>query len=88
MKNLKQKEDLPSGGSKVVRATFSLPKSCVDQLDMLQRKFGKSGHILNRSEVVRIGLAALERLPKAEFQAALSDVERLKAGRPSHIRKK
>lgn len=88
MKNYPQKKDVPTTGSKVVRATFSLPKSCVDQLDDLRLKFGRKGHILNRSEVVRIGLAALEKLPSTEFQAALADVERLKAGRPNLKRKK
>lgn len=67
---------------KVVRTTFSLPNSCIEQLDRLQVKFGMKGHILNRSEVVRIGLATLERMKQDELHSAASSVERLKAGRP------
>jgi hypothetical protein len=69
-------------GSHVIRATFSLPRSCVEQLEKLRIKFARRGHILNRSELVRIGLAALDKIQQKEFQAALSGVERLKAGRP------
>ncbi|OMG51672.1 hypothetical protein BJN45_17290 [Azonexus hydrophilus] len=71
-----------TNGAKVIRATFSLPSSCLEQLDRLQVEFGRKGHILNRSEVVRIGLAALERMRQDELQSAATYVEHLKAGRP------
>lgn len=76
-----------SGGAKVIRATFSLPDSCLEQLDRLQVKFGRKGHILNRSEVVRVGLAALEQMKQDELQSMVAYVERLKAGRPKSATK-
>lgn len=79
--NLKNKEPLYSGSS-VVRATFSLPQSCVEQLGKLQVRYARQGVILNRSELVRLGLAALEVIPSRDFKEALGGMERFKAGRP------
>ncbi len=81
MNDIAEKNTKP-GKVKVIRATFSLPNSCLEQLDRLQVKFGRKGHILNRSEVVRIGLAALERMKQNDLQSTVDYVQRLKAGRP------
>lgn len=86
MNNIAEKKPKTSR-AKVVRATFSLPNTCLEQLDRLQVKFGRKGHILNRSEVVRIGLATLERMKQNELQSTVDYVERLKAGRPKSTAK-
>ena len=67
---------------KVIRATFSLPASFIDEMETLRLKFASEGYILNRSEVVRVGLVALESLSAKNASRAIKEIERLKAGRP------
>ena len=42
------------------RPTFALPTEDSDRIERLQVALASSGHVLNRSEVVRLGLLALE----------------------------
>lgn len=83
MKHLSRAADLPSDVAETAtRATFSLPSQAVDEIEQLRSEFGKKGVLLNRSEVVRLGLAALRRLPERQLLLAVHSLERLKAGRP------
>lgn len=66
----------------VVRATFSLPHDATEEIKKLVRKFGQCDRTLNKSEVVRIGLATLKRLNKNELQQAADRLVKLKSGRP------
>jgi Arc/MetJ-type ribon-helix-helix transcriptional regulator len=77
MNNLNQKKF-----TSVVRATFSLPYEATEEIEQLRKKFGRSGSPLNKSEVVRIGLAALKSLDKSKLQEAADRIVKLKAGRP------
>jgi len=66
----------------VVRATFSLPGSALTDIEAIRKKLALDGYILNKSEVVRVGLAALDTLSERHIKKAIGDIERLKAGRP------
>lgn len=74
-----------SNSERVVRATFSLPSSTIIEIDQLRKKLAKEGYVLNKSEVVRAGLVALENLPSRSAMKAISAIERLRAGRPYNI---
>lgn len=65
-----------------IRATFSLPSETIEDIEGLRQKFAKDGHILNRSELIRVGLAALDTLSERSARKLISEIERLKAGRP------
>ena len=68
--------------SKVVRATFSMPQACVEQIEALQAAIGKKGRVMNKSEIVRAGLVALQNMPREELISSLAKVAHIKAGRP------
>ena len=71
---------------RVVRATFSLPGSALVEIEALRAKLALDGHLLNKSEVVRIGLVALDGLTNKNAKKVICEIERLKAGRPNLIR--
>ena len=83
MKNSTVRDKTPALESgHAVRATFSLPSQAIEDLDDLRRSMGKRGFLLNRSELVRLGLAALRRLPEKQIRQEVEALDRLKAGRP------
>lgn len=65
-----------------VRATFSLPASAIAEIEDLRTELAQRGVILNRSEVVRLGLIALRQLSDSECLRSVDELDRLKAGRP------
>lgn len=65
-----------------VRATFSLPDSAITEIEDLRTELARRGVILNRSEVVRLGLTALRQLSEKELLRSVHELDRLKAGRP------
>lgn len=77
MNNFRKKTD-----RNVVRATFSLPHDTTEDIKNLVRKFGQCDRTLNKSEVIRIGLATLKRMNKNELQTAADKLVKLRAGRP------
>jgi hypothetical protein len=70
---------------RVVRATFSLPGSAIKEIETLREKLGRNGQLLNKSEVVRVGLAVLDSMTKSSANKFIGKIERLKAGRPNLI---
>jgi Arc/MetJ-type ribon-helix-helix transcriptional regulator len=68
--------------NKAVRATYSFPKSALDDIEALRRLFAKSGYLFNHSEVVRVGLVALTDASDRTKAKAADKLLRLKAGRP------
>jgi hypothetical protein len=87
MKDISQikHESISPNSERVVRATFSLPSSTIIEIDKLRKKLAKDGHVLNKSEIVRVGLVALEHLSSRSAMKAIGEIERLKAGRPHFI---
>jgi hypothetical protein len=59
---MNNKKTISKNSERVVRATFSLPGSALDEIESLRAKLALDGHLLNKSEVVRIGLMALDGL--------------------------
>jgi hypothetical protein len=82
MKNLKKAESGQADREAAVRATFSLPGQAIRDIEQLRMLLGRRGVLLNRSELVRLGLAALHRLPERELMQVVDSLQRLKAGRP------
>ena len=73
---------VPEGTSTVVRENFSLPPADSELINELRKRAGRGGVLLNRSELLRAGLAALNRLSDAEIAAIAEQVPKIKTGRP------
>ena len=69
----------------IVRATFTIPKDESDSIQDLRLKFSKRGIMLNKSEVIRAGLAALESLPEDQLPAVAHTIRKLQPGKPRVI---
>jgi hypothetical protein len=65
----------------VKRATFTIPDDELDVIEQLRLRISCSGELLNRSEVVRAGLLALEALSDRGLSVAAKKVRKLKPGR-------
>jgi len=81
-KNTNGKKTVSKNSERIVRATFSLPGSALEKIEALRRKLALEGYMLNKSEVVRVGLVALDGLTTKHAEAVIREIERLKAGRP------
>lgn len=86
MKNFGEGEASLSQKKGVIRATFSLPENAIAEIDAIREKLARNGVILNKSEVVRAALIALEDLSDKRAQTVVRSIKRLKAGRP-HLNK-
>ena len=71
----------PAEGS-VIRENFSLPPADSALIDELRKRVAVQGVLLNRSEVLRAGLAALNALNDAQLGKVAGLVPKMKAGRP------
>lgn len=67
----------------VVRENFSLPPSDSELIEVLRRRAAREGVLLNRSELLRASLAALNKLSDAEIAVIGSQVPRIRTGRPT-----
>jgi hypothetical protein len=68
---------------KVVRDSFTMPKSDYEKLAALKQKCLDSGVAVKKSELLRAGLLLLEGVPIARLLDAISAVETVKTGRPA-----
>ena len=68
---------------KVVRDSFTMPKSDYEKLAALKQKCLDSGVAVKKSELLRAGLLLLEGVPIARLLDAISVVETVKTGRPA-----
>jgi len=68
---------------RMMRVTFSLSQDDTNRIESIRSVFARKGHILNRSEVVRLALNFLKRASPASHKTLLSELERLRPGRPS-----
>jgi hypothetical protein len=64
-----------------MRVTFSLSPDDSNRIESIRSALAREGHILNRSEVVRLALTALEGVPAKRHKALLDDLEHLRPGR-------
>ena len=68
---------------KVVRDSFTMPKSDYEKIASLKQKCLDAGVSVKKSELLRAGLHLLDSAPAKRLVAAISAVETVKTGRPS-----
>lgn len=68
---------------KVVRDSFTMPKSDYDKIAALKLKCQEAGVSIKKSELLRAGLLMLEAAAPEQLLAAVSAVEQVKTGRPA-----
>lgn len=68
---------------KVVRDSFTMPKSDYEKIAALKRKCLDAGVSVKKSELLRAGLHMLEVAAEKRFLAAVTAVEAVKTGRPA-----
>jgi len=69
---------------KVVRDSFTMPKSDYAKIAALKQKCLDAGVHVKKSELLRAGLALLEGISEKRLAAVLSDLETVKTGRPAN----
>jgi hypothetical protein len=78
----KPKADKPKK-PKLVRDSFTIPKTEYAVLEMLKQRAAKAGAPAKKSELLRAGIQALAGMQDSAFLAAVSAVPTLKTGRPA-----
>jgi hypothetical protein len=68
---------------KVVRDSFTLPKTELLQIAVMKKRAMALGVEVKKSELIRAGLQALSTLTDAPFKKALGNVPTIKTGRPA-----
>lgn len=68
---------------KMVRDSFTIPKTEYTVLDELKQRAGKLESAAKKSELLRAGIKALAAMSDAAFLAALKAVPTIKTGRPT-----
>jgi hypothetical protein len=71
---------------KVVRDTFTMPRSDYEKIATLTQRCLNAGVLVNKSELLRAGLILLETASQEHLRAAASAVEKIKTGRPPKSR--
>ena len=69
--------------NKLLRDSFTIPKSEYAVLDALKQRAAKAGRPAKKSEVLRAGLKALAAMGDTAFLAVLGAVPAIKTGRPA-----
>lgn len=69
--------------NKLLRDSFTIPKSEYAMLDTLKQRAAKAGRPAKKSEVLRAGVKALAAMGDTAFLAALGAVPAIKTGRPA-----
>lgn len=67
---------------KVVRDSFTMPEDDYSLIDKSQRRFMRLAIMMNKGEILRAGLHALEQLSNADLKEISVNVEKVKTGRP------
>ena len=68
---------------KVIRDSFTMPKHEFDKIADLKKVCMTFGINIKKSELLRAGLHALSSLTPQQLKLAVSQVEKIKTGRPS-----
>ena len=69
------------------RSTFAISEEDNDQIERIRTRLGKAGHLLNRSEVIRLGLNALDEAQADVLDGLVTHLDRRRPGRPSAKRR-
>jgi len=70
---------------KLVRDSFTIPKSEYQAIDTLKLRAAKLAHPIKKSELLRAGLKSLEAMSDTALLAALKAVPSIKTGRPKKV---
>src|ERR1700680_1545257 len=73
---------------KVIRDSFTMPVADHELIGVLKKRCLGLGIAIKKSELVRAGIAALERLPDESLVEVVAAVESIKTGRPPGKKKK
>jgi hypothetical protein len=73
---------------KVVRDSFTMPAADYELIGALKQRCIGLGVAMKKSELLRAGLAALQRLPDDGLAEIVTAVENVKTGRPPGKKKK
>ncbi len=68
---------------KLVRDSFTIPKSEYAVIEQLKQRAAKLGAPIKKSELLRAGIKMLATLATADYLAALAAVPTIKTGRPA-----
>ncbi len=68
---------------KMVRDSFTIPKTEYEAIDALKQRAAKAGAPAKKSELLRAGIMALAAMGEAAFLAAVRAVPAIKTGRPA-----
>lgn len=68
---------------KLVRDSFTIPKTEYVVLDELKQRAARLAHPVKKSELLRAGIKALAAMPDAAFLKAMDNVPAIKTGRPA-----
>jgi len=67
---------------KVIRDSFTMPEHDYTLIEVIKIKLMKEGVLLNKGEILRAGMHALEQMSIAELKTISAKVEKIKVGRP------
>jgi hypothetical protein len=73
---------------RVVRDSFTMPIEDYQRIGVLKERCIRLGVAMKKSELLRAGLAALDRLPDDSLGELIAQVERVKTGRPPGKKKR
>jgi len=73
---------------KVIRDSFTMPLADYELIGFLKRRCIGLGIAMKKSELLRAGLAALDRLPDQDLAQVVAAVESVKTGRPPGKKKR
>ena len=73
---------------KVIRDSFTMPVADHELIGVLKKRCIGLGIAIKKSELLRAGLAALDRLPDESLAQVAAAVESVKTGRPPGKKKK
>jgi hypothetical protein len=73
---------------KVIRDSFTMPAAEYERIAVLREKCLAMGVAMKKSELLRAGLATLERLSAEDLKRIIVAVESIKTGRPTGKKKK
>jgi hypothetical protein len=70
---------------KVVRDSFTMPQPDYDLIGVLKQRSVKAGFEITKSEIIRAGLQTLSQMSENDFLDRLTQIEKVKTGRPKLI---
>lgn len=70
---------------KVIRDSFTMPSSDYELIPVIKQRCMKLGIGINKSEILRAGLQALNAMSDKQLQDVVKKLSRVKPGRPASV---